>query len=80
MKTVDLKQMKGKIQFVEHFADFEAEIVAFLPDLKVKLVERFPDEPGKWQIVTSFPDIKIKLVENFGDFKIQFVENSNGIY
>ena len=79
LKDVDLTKMKGRIQFVEHFADFDVEITDIIPDLKVKIVEHFPNEPGKWKIVSSAPDIKLKIVENFGDFKIQFVEYSYGI-
>ena len=79
MKTVNLKELKGKIQFVEHFADYDVEIVDVAPDLKVKIVENFPNNPGEWNIVASLPDIKLRIVENFGDFTIQFVENFPGI-
>jgi hypothetical protein len=79
LKDVDLSKMKGRIQFVEHFADFDVEISEVFPDLKVKIVEHFANTPGKWQIVSSSPDIKLKIVENFGDFKIQFTEYAHGI-
>ncbi len=80
MKAVDLTKLKGKIKFVEHFADYDVEICTINPDLKVKIVEHFPNEMGQWQIVDSMEDIKIRIVENFGDFRIKFVEHFPGLF
>ncbi|MCF6168043.1 hypothetical protein [Lutibacter sp.] len=79
MEEAELKKIKGKIKFVENFADYNVEITEIMPDLKVKIVEHLFNREGEWQIVDSMPDIKIKIVENFGDFSIQFVNNFPGI-
>lgn len=76
---IELSKIKGKIKFVENFADYKVEITNLFPDMKVKLVEQLFNKEGEWQVVDSMPDIKIKIVENFGDFTIQFVENFPGI-
>ena len=77
--TYNHKPLYGKVQFVESFADFQAQVVTFASDLKVKLVSSPPDECGEWQVVESFPDLKVKIVESFPDLKIQFVESFPGI-
>jgi hypothetical protein len=48
------------------------------PDLKVKIVDSFPDECGEWMIVDSFPDIKVKIVDSFPDIKVKFVKHFPG--
>lgn len=69
-KDCTFKDIKlyGKIKIVENF-----------PDLKVKVVNHFPKDCGKWQFVENFPDFKIKFVDHFPDIKIKFVENFPGI-
>jgi len=54
-------------------------VVDSFPDLKVKIVESFPDECGEWQIVDSFPDIKVQIVKSFADIKVEFVESFPGL-
>src|ERR1700749_3587030 len=56
------KKLYGKVQVVTSF-----------PDLKVQVVEAFPDKCGQWQMVTAFPDVKVQFVESFPDVKIQYV-------
>ncbi len=75
----DLCKIRGKIQFVESFPDYEVKVVDSFPDLRVKIVGSFPDDCGEWQIVESFPDFKIKMVESFPDFKIKYVESFPGL-
>ena len=48
------------------------------PDLKVQVVNAFPDAAGKWEIVTAFPDYKIQKVDAFSDFKVQYVDSFPG--
>jgi len=45
LKDVDLTKMKGRIQFVEHFANAPGkwQIVSASPDIKLKIVENFGD-------------------------------------
>jgi hypothetical protein len=77
--TYNGKPLYGKVQFVESFADIQAQVVTFSSDLKVKLVNSFADECGEWQLVESFPDLRVKIVESFPDLKIQFVESFAGV-
>ncbi len=37
------------------------------PDLRVQMVDTFPDAPGKWQKVDSLPDFKVQIVDSFPD-------------
>jgi hypothetical protein len=57
------KKLYGKIKVVTAF-----------PDLKVQVVDAFPDKCGKWKMVDAFPDVKVQMVTAFPDLKIQFVE------
>lgn len=75
----DLARIHGRIQFVEHGADFEVKVVEHFADLHVQIVEHFPDAPGKWQIVDAFPDYRIRIVEHFPDFTIRYVEHFPGV-
>jgi hypothetical protein len=54
------------------------QAVTSVPDLKVEIVESFPNSVGQWQIVDSFPDYKIEMVDSFPDFTIQFVKSFPG--
>jgi hypothetical protein len=77
-KEVDFSKIRGRIQFVENFADYKVRAVEDSPDLRVQIVENFPDAPGKWQVVSSFPDYKIQLVDTLPDFTIQYVNSLPG--
>ena len=77
-KDVDFSKIRGRIQFVDNFADYKVKAVESSPDLRVQIVEDFPDAPGKWQVVDSFPDYKIQLVDSFPDFTIQYVNSLPG--
>ena len=67
-KDVDFSKIRGRVQFVESFADYKVKAVEDSPDLRVQIVKNFPDAPGKWQVVSSFPDYKIQLVDTLPDF------------
>lgn len=73
------KELKGKVQIVDSFADFKVQVVTSFPDLKVQKVTSFPDSCGKWEFVKSFPDFKIQLVNSFPDFTIQYVDSFPGV-
>jgi hypothetical protein len=73
------KELKGKVQIVDSFADFKVQVVTSFPDLKVQKVTSFPDACGKWQFVKSFPDFKIQFVNSFPDFTIQYVDSFPGM-
>ena len=72
------KELKGKVQIVNSFADFKVQVVTSFPDLKVQKVTSFPDACGKWEYVKSFPDFTIELVNSFPDFTIQYVDSFPG--
>lgn len=78
-QTIDLSEIYGRIQIVDHFPDYKVKIVDHFPDLRVQIVDHFPDSPGKWKIVDHFPDYKIKWVDHFEDFKIKKVEHFPGV-
>lgn len=69
----------GKVQIVEHFADFKIEIVEYFADIHVDTTQHFPNECGEWQLVEHFPDFTIQIVDNFGDFTIKYVEQFPGV-
>ena len=77
-KEVDFSKIRGRIQFVDNFADYKVKAVENSPDLRVQIVEHFPDGPGKWQVVDSFPDYKIQLVDLLPDFTVQYVNSLPG--
>jgi hypothetical protein len=72
-------ELKGRVQYVNSFADIKIQLVVAFPDLKVKFVESFPDECGEWQVVESFPDFKVQIVESFPDIKVQYVDAFPGL-
>jgi hypothetical protein len=69
----DVSKIYGKIQYVDHFPDYRAEVVNVFEDLEVREVDYVPMRPGEWQIVSAFPDYRIQIVETFGHFKIKYV-------
>ena len=48
-------------------------------DLEVKIVNAFPDDCGKIQIVNDFPDVKVQIVNAFPDIKVRIVDAFPGI-
>lgn len=78
-KGVPFEGVYGRIQFVNSFADYDVKIVERHEDLRVQLVERFPDSCGKWQIVDRFPDYKIRIVDAHPDFTIRYVDSFPGV-
>ena len=61
-------RLAGKVRVVEHF-----------PDIKVKVVNNFPDEIGEWQFVEHFEDFSIQYVDSFEDIRVQFVTSFPGV-
>ena len=72
------KELKGKVQIVDSFADFKVQVVSSFPDLKVQKVTSFPDACGKWEFVKSFPDFTIQIVNSFPDFTVEYVNSFPG--
>ena len=58
----------GKVKVVEHFAD-----------LKVKVVDSFPDDIGEWKFVEYGEDFTIQFVDSFPDIKIKYVNAFPGV-
>lgn len=71
------KKLYGKIRFVESAgnADVKIKIVNNFPDIKVKLVENYANDCGKWEVVEYGEDLKVYVAENFADIKVKFVTN-----
>lgn len=73
-------QLKGKVRFVESNADYKVFVGDPFPDLRVKFVNNFPNDPGEWQVVPAFEDFTVQIVQNKSraDFTIQSVEHFPG--
>ena len=76
---LDGQALHGRVQVVEHFADFRVKIVDHFPDLKVLAVDHFPNACGKWTFVEHFPDFTITFVDSFPDFTIAYVDSFPGV-
>ena len=57
----------------------KVKVVNAHADLKVQVVNNFPDKCGKWQMVNNFPDFTIQFVNSFPDVKIQYVNAFPGM-
>ncbi|MEQ8405846.1 MAG: hypothetical protein RKE49_12170 [Oceanicaulis sp.] len=77
--TLDGVPLHGRVQVVEHFADFKVKRVDSFPDLKVAAVDAFADDCGEWRFVESFPDFTITFVDSFPDFTIRYVDRFPGV-
>ncbi len=79
--TFEGKKLYGKIRLVEYAsqADVKVKIVNSFPDLKVKFVENFADDCGEWQIVENGEDLRVFITENFADLKIRPVNSFPGL-
>ncbi|SNR13828.1 hypothetical protein [Tenacibaculum jejuense] len=77
----DGKKLYGKIRLVEYAsqADIKVKIVNSFPDLKVKFVENFANDCGEWQIVEHGEDLRVFISENFADLKIKPVNSFPGM-
>jgi len=73
------KQLWGRVQVVEHFADLDVKVVEHFADLNVRWVENFADGCGRWKRVEHFPDLKIRFVEHFADLEVKIVDNFEGL-
>ena len=58
----------GKVRVVEHFAD-----------IKVKVVDSFPDDIGEWKFVEYGEDFTVQFVDSFPDIKIKYVTSFPGV-
>lgn len=72
-------RLHGRVKFVTSFAAFRVKVVAQSPDLRVQIVNQFPNRCGQWQVVSDFPDFTVQQVDAFGDFTIQYVANFPGV-
>lgn len=77
--TLNGVALHGRVQVVEHFADFEVKIVEHFADLKVEPVSAFANDCGEWRFVEHFPDFTITFVDNFPDFTITYVDHFPGL-
>ncbi|KAB1159592.1 hypothetical protein F7018_04595 [Tenacibaculum aiptasiae] len=79
--TFEDKKLYGKIKLVENAidADVKVKIVNAFPDLRVQFVENFANKCGEWQIVENNEDLKVYITENFPDIKIQPVTSFPGL-
>lgn len=71
--------LTGKVRIVNYNGNFRVKVSEHFPDLNVKLVERFPDDVGEWQIVEYGEDFTIEFVNYGEDFSIRFVTSFPGV-
>jgi hypothetical protein len=67
----------GKVQIVQHNADFKVQIVESFEDLKILVVEHLFDSFGKWKFVDHEPKLRIKFVNHHPDIKVKFIKSRN---
>ena len=72
-------ELKGKVQFVDSFADLKVKFVNSFADINVEFVSSFPDKCGQWQTVNSFPDFTIQEVDSFPDIEVKKVSSFPGM-
>ena len=67
---------------VKSAPDYRVKIVKGLqmPDLRVKIVKKYPDAPGKWQLVNSLPDYRVEIVKMGEDLTIEFDDKNPGVH
>lgn len=74
--------VKGRIKFVQSHQnpDYRVFIEDNNADMKVMLVDSFPNTVGKWQDVNYNEDYRIQIVNNkaLADFTISFVGYNPG--
>ncbi|GEM_PF-1320513 len=73
-------ELHGRVQFVEHFADYKIKYVRNFADADVTFVDTFPDKPGRWKVVSSFPDFTVQVVNTFPDFTVKRTQSSPGCH
>ena len=57
----------------------KVKIVDSFPDLKVKVVQSFPNNIGEWQFVEYGEDFRVQFVDSFPDIKIKYVSSFPGV-
>lgn len=77
--SVNGKNLWGKVQVVDAFADLKVRVVDGHADLKVQKVDAFANSCGKWRFVSAFPDLKVQFVDAFADLTIEYVDAFPGI-
>jgi hypothetical protein len=65
----------GKVQVVQHNADFKVQIVATFEDLRIEIVEHLFDSLGKWKFVDHEPNLRIKFVTHHPDIKVRIIKS-----
>jgi len=73
------KELFGKAQIVENYADLKVEVVNFDADLMVDTTESYPSKCGEWKFVKDYPDFKVQFVSFGGDIKVRYVNYSPGV-
>lgn len=72
----DLDQF-GKVQVVQHNADFKVQIVETFEDLRIEIVEHLFNSVGKWKFVDHDANLRIKFVMHHPDIKVRIINSKN---
>jgi hypothetical protein len=67
----------GKVQVVQHNADFKVQVVETFEDLRIEIVEHLFEPLGKWKFVDHKPNFRIKFVTHNPDIKVRIIKNGN---
>lgn len=75
-------RLAGKVQIVDQkrHPNIRIKVVEHFSDMKVKMVENFPDRCGEWKIVDRNPDFTVAFVtSNHFDFKVKWENHFPGV-
>jgi len=67
----------GKVQVVQHNADFKVQFVETFEDLRIEIVEHLFEPLGKWKFVDHEPSLRIKFVTHHPDIKARIINRGN---
>ena len=67
----------GKVQVVQHNADFKVQVVETFEDLRIEIVEHLFEPLGKWKFVDHKPNFRIKFVTHHPDIKVRIIKSGN---
>jgi hypothetical protein len=84
MKMSDLEAQQlgdpdyfGKVQVVQHKADFKVQIVESFEDLRIEIVDHLFNSVGKWKFVDHDSNLRIKFVTHQPDIKVRIINSRN---
>ena len=72
-------EMFGRVRIVERGGDIRVKMVEHFPELRVDPFSSFPRKCGEWQFVERREDFTIRFVEDNADIEIELVRAFPGM-